>query len=185
MTRLTIAAGIATASALLTLSAARVDAQGAPPPPPRVAPATASTQTTPTVPGPALKLPAPATPPAPPKVVVPPSAQPPSDSAVALCNNGTWVMIPGTAADCGSRGGLRVAMVPHAKPPVKRTVAVAPNVSAAVVQQPRPAGSTMRCKDGTYLSGTPSADRCSANGGTAVIFGSQQATPTAPVQKRP
>jgi hypothetical protein len=76
-------------------------------------------------------------------------------------------------------------MVPHAKPPVKRAVAVTPNVSAALMQQARPAGSTMRCKDGTYLSGTPSADRCSANGGTAVIFGSQQATPAAPVQKRP
>jgi hypothetical protein len=42
-----------------------------------------------------------------------------------------------------------------------------------------PAGTTMRCKDGTYLTGTPSADRCANNGGVA-SYHPVPATPAAP-----
>jgi hypothetical protein len=42
----------------------------------------------------------------------------------------------------------------------------------------------MQCKDGTFLYGTPSADRCTSNGGVAVIFPRPAPAPQAPT-KRP
>lgn len=33
----------------------------------------------------------------------------------------------------------------------------------------------MRCKDGSYLSGAPSADRCANNGGVASVFPAKSA----------
>jgi hypothetical protein len=38
----------------------------------------------------------------------------------------------------------------------------------------------MRCKDGTYLTGTASADRCASNGGVAVTYPALPASPPAP-----
>ena len=171
-------------AAAIALHAAQALAQGAspPPPPPRITPVTAAAPVV--APAPLLVAGA-RTPPPPPKVVVPASALPPSDSAVALCNNGTFVMEPGTPADCASRGGLRVAMARRGKPPVLRA-SPSTAVRAALVEQAPPAGATMRCKDGTYLSGTASADRCANNGGLAAVLPVRPAVPPpAAAQRRP
>jgi hypothetical protein len=51
-----------------------------------------------------------------------------------------------------------------------------------------PIGATMQCKDGTYLTGAPSAGRCSNNGGIAAIYPAQPAAPAArpqPQRKQP
>lgn len=164
--------GIAVAAALIASNTKQVSAQVAPPPPRA---ASSNPATPPTL----LTLPAPATPPTPPKVVVPASAMPPKDSAVALCNNGTFVMLPGTVADCASRGGLRVAMPPRRKAPA-REAALSLSVRPAIVEQGPPTGATMRCRDGIYLSGTASADRCANNGGLAAILPAKPPAPNAP-----
>ncbi|MFI5232844.1 MAG: hypothetical protein ACHQSE_10075 [Gemmatimonadales bacterium] len=41
----------------------------------------------------------------------------------------------------------------------------------------------MRCKDGTYLSGGPAADRCAGNGGVASIFSARP--PLVPAKPQP
>ncbi|MFI5208471.1 MAG: hypothetical protein ACHQX4_10710 [Gemmatimonadales bacterium] len=43
----------------------------------------------------------------------------------------------------------------------------------------------MQCKDGTYLTGTPDANRCSANGGLAAILPAARATPPPARPRRP
>jgi hypothetical protein len=48
--------------------------------------------------------------------------------------------------------------------------AAAISKSVVPVNSAPPAGTTMRCKDGSYLSGAPSADRCANNGGVATVF---------------
>lgn len=131
----------------------------------------------------------PPTPPAPPpppatapKVIVPASALPPSDSAVALCKDGSWVYAPRTAADCTQRGGLQVAMPLRAMAPavaaaITRAALVAAPAKAAAAP---PAGATAQCKDGTFLFGAPNADRCAGNGGVAAIFSRPTPAPTPP-----
>jgi hypothetical protein len=176
-------------AALIALHAEQARSQAAPPPPPpRVAQSSSAATSTPAAPVAPLKLLATSTVPTPPKVVVPASVLPPKDSAVALCNNGTFVMRPGTTADCASRGGLKIAMAHRATAataPVRRAV-TSQSVRPATAEQAPPAGATMRCKDGTYLTGVASADRCSGNGGLAVIFPVRPVAPTAPAaQKRP
>ena len=181
------------AALLIGLHVDRAQAQGAPlPPPPRVTPSggqsaspsggRAGAATTPPV-----VVPAPVVP-TPPKTVVPASAVPPKDSAVALCNNGTWVMRPGSPSDCASRGGLRIAVAQRtASPPALRQVA-ATVAHPALVARAAPAGTTMQCKDGTYLSGVPAAARCAGNGGVAAIFPAAKTAPPGPSkapQKRP
>ena len=56
---------------------------------------------------------------------------------------------------------------------------MAPTVAlrAVNVREAPPIGSTGRCKDGTYLTGTPSESQCSDRGGLAVIFPVQAAVP--------
>ncbi len=164
---------ISAAAALIAFHPERVSAQAAPPPP-RVTSSAAATA--PAAPAPLLTSAAVAPPP-PPKIVVPASALPPKDSAVALCNNGTFVMEPGTPADCASRGGLRVAMPKRGKVPVRRNSASVA-ASAGIVEQAPPAGTTMRCKDGTYLTGAPADNRCADHGGVAAVMTS--AKPTLP-----
>ena len=57
---------------------------------------------------------------------------------------------------------------------------------ARVVAAPAvpPAGATMRCKDGTWLTGAPGEGRCSANGGTAAILAPARAAPPPPARSR-
>jgi hypothetical protein len=68
-----------------------------------------------------------------------------------------------------------------------KVAAAAPAISANVVAAARPVGATMRCKDGTYLTGAVSADRCASNGGVAVTFPvvAAPAPPRPQAQKRP
>jgi hypothetical protein len=167
MTRKTTFIGMA-AVALIALTTERASAQG--------------TAAPPTAPAPHVS---PSPPPVAQTVLVPASALPPTDSAVALCNNGTFVKEPGTVADCASRGGLRVAMPPRVKAPALAP-ALAPSFSLrpAIADQAPPAGATMRCKDGTYLSGTASANRCANNGGLAAILPPPPPVPPTPA-KRP
>ena len=127
----------------------------------------------------------PSPPPPPPKSLTPASALAPTDSSVALCKNGTWIYAPGAITDCAQRGGLQVAMPPRAKPP--QVVAAAIAAQASVIAPARvatapPATSTMQCKDGTFLYGAPSADRCANNGGLAAIFARPTPPPARPTR---
>ena len=124
------------------------------------------------------------------RMVTPPApltanpASVPSDSAVALCMDNSFVKDPGTVADCAKHGGLRVAMPPHGNRVVARKAGPAVDLRAAAVNQLAPASATMRCKDGTYLTGAVAADRCANNGGVATIIPAAPPTPPPP-PKRP
>lgn len=97
-----------------------------------------------------------------------------------------------TAAALKSAPGLGAAPKPALTAPAKPvppppsasgTPAASRAVAAPAATAP-PAGATMRCKDGTYLSGTPSANRCSANGGLAALIPQRAAAPPAPLPRR-
>jgi outer membrane lipoprotein-sorting protein len=125
----------------------------------------------------------------PPKPAAPVAAVAPADSAVALCNNGTWVYVPGTSADCVQRGGLKVAMPPKPVSPAVVAAAAAraealKSAAASKVVTAPPANATMQCKDGTYLFGPPSDARCANNGGVAATFAHPAPAP-APAPVRP
>jgi len=104
-----------------------------------------------------------------PKVVVP--SAPPAN-AVALCKDGTYIVAPGDASACGTHRGLQLAMPQRAAPPaaVSRVAAPAAAVRAtpAATATTPPAGATMRCKDGTWLSGSPAAAACAGHAGLAM-----------------
>ena len=161
MTKLTSIFGILAAVTAIALATQRVSAQGTPLAPAIVNPPTA------------------------PKDITPSSALPPSDSAVALCKNGTWIYGSGSSADCIQRGGLLVAMPKRTTPP--SALAAAAAVSANVIAPARvglapPPTATMQCKDGTFLYGAPSADRCAINGGLAAIFTHPTPAPARPTR---
>jgi len=119
------------------------------PPPPRPAATVPAAQRTPTAP---VNLrPAPASLPSP-ATVHPDSLR--RRAAAAATSNA-----PAAPA-------LRVAAPPR-KAPTAAQSAIAKSVAPAAS---RPVGATMHCKDGTYLTGAPAADRCAANGGVAAIF---------------
>ena len=70
--------------------------------------------------------------------------------------------------------------------PVARVTAQAAMQAAPAPAAAPPAGATMRCKDGTFLSGAPDASRCDANGGLAAILpAARPAPPPPPRQRRP
>ena len=125
-----------------------------------------------------------------PAVIPPPApatalaAPTPPDSAVALCNDGSWIKLPRTAAECAARGGLKVAMPPRLAPPPAPVAASEANRNIIVTQTATlnagiPANATVQCKDGTFLFGAPSESRCAQNGGVAAIL------PVAPAPRRP
>lgn len=151
---------LATAAIVIALGAPRLGAQTAGPPPAPPAP--------------------PSPPPAGPKLVVPASAMVPADSAVALCNNGTWIYAPGAPTDCAQRGGLRVAMPPRPTPPAVATARAALVAAPAATPTAPPAGATGQCKDGTFLFGTPTADSCTGKGGVAATFSRPAPPPPRP-----
>jgi hypothetical protein len=103
---------------------------------------------------------------------------PPAD-AVALCRDGTFVIAPATVATCDARGGLQVAMPRQVPPPAP---VVAAPVSAVDADAERanstpPTGATMRCKDGTWLTGAQDATRCANSGGVAMLIAQPLALP--------
>ena len=113
----------------------------------------------------------PASPP-PPAPIPAPKLLPPPPNAVAQCNDFTFVVAPAEPTACATRGGVNV-ILPGAR---SAPAVVTPSVRAAAPQPASsrsdapPAGATMRCRDGNWLSGTPSASRCDGNGGLAVIL---------------
>ena len=68
-------------------------------------------------------------------------------------------------------------------PQQQATAAVTPAQQIAAADGRPAAGMTMRCKDGTFLSGTPSASQCQAHGGLVATFPAARQVPAAPVRK--
>jgi hypothetical protein len=69
-----------------------------------------------------------------------------------------------------------------ASPPRRAPVATASTVSRNLIPatEAPPIGATMRCKDGTYLTGAGSTGRCANNGGVAAMYPALPASPPAP-----
>ncbi len=112
------------------------------------------------------------------------AAPAPPPNAVAQCKDGTFMVAPKTASDCTSHRGLQVAMTQRAAPPaaVSRaaTQPAALRAAPAAAATPPPAGATIRCRDGTYLTGTPVASACDAHAGLAMMM-PVRGTPPRPV----
>jgi hypothetical protein len=124
----------------------------------------------------------PAASPPPPAPAPAPKLLPPPPEAVAQCNDLTFVVPPAQPAACGTRGGVKLTLPGLRRAPAPP--AAAPSVRAATTQpapnardDAPPAGATMRCRDGTWLSGTPSDSRCDRNGGLAVILPAPRSVP--------
>jgi len=67
--------------------------------------------------------------------------------------------------------------------PLRTTPVAAPStVSRNVIPatEAPPIGASMRCKDGTYLTGAASTGRCASNGGVAAMYPALPASPPAP-----
>ena len=201
--------GIIPAAAFLALALAAAPAaaqapQSSPPPQPAVVPAPA-VKPPPTAPAAPRGLPAATVAPAartataapPPRVPVRPGPPPDSsrlaaavDSApanwVARCRDGAFIVPPATASACSTHRGVLVTIVRPAPPPVPTRATSAPTAAVLAPAAPPPAGSTMRCKDGTYLGGTPFAAACAGHGGLAAILpGARQAPSAAAGPRRP
>lgn len=142
--------------------------------PPATPPASAPSELPTTLPP---ASPAPAAPSAPSAQLVVPV---PPANAVALCGDGSFVQAPAGPAACGTRGGLRLVLPtrPSGPPPRPVPELATPAVMAApaAASQP-PAGATMRCKDGTWLSGAPAAERCTDRGGVATVLPPERVPP--------
>lgn len=142
------------------------------------------------VPARAQDAPPPQLPPASPPPTAPraaPQPIPPPADAVALCNDASFVVAPATPSACGSRGGLKLVL-PTYRAQTPADVAPGRTPMQAALQAPvtpsaPPEGATMRCKDGTWFSGTPDAARCASNGGLAVIL--PPANPPVPPAPQP
>jgi hypothetical protein len=113
------------------------------------------------------------------------TAAPPAN-AVALCGDGTYAVAPADVSACRPRGGVRAAMPvrPPAPTPVSRAVTRAELVTAPAPNTPPPPGVTMRCKDGTYLGGTPSDGACVGRGGLAAALTAPREAPPPPSRPR-
>jgi hypothetical protein len=200
------ALGVVLAAVFFVAPAAAQAPQGPPPPPPpQGAAAPAPLRRPPSGPAPVAATPAPART----AGVVQPSASalqpppgrarsaPPDSSrlpvaaavgqpagAVARCRDGSFIIAPADPSACATHRGVGVLFPQRAPPP---RPGATPQPVARVVAQPSapPAGATMRCKDGTWLSGAPAAGRCDANGGTAVILPSPRPAPPTPLPHRP
>ncbi len=112
------------------------------------------------------------------------AAPAPPANAVALCKDGTYIVSPADASACAGHRGLQAAMPQRAAPPsAAARVAVQPAAvrgAASAANTPPPAGATMRCKDGTYLSGAPSGGACAAHAGLAMVMPAPRTPPPAP-----
>ena len=94
----------------------------------------------------------------------------PPSNAVAQCVDGTFIVAPNDPRTCASHGGTRVVL-PHASTPhLSPARSAAKSQGSVAASAVPPAGATMRCKDGTYLSGPPAAGRCDPYGGLASLL---------------
>lgn len=143
--------------------AAPLAAQGPPADPPRALP------------------PASPAPTAPAAVVAP--VGPPAN-AVAICQDQSVIVAPAAPSACATRGGLKVTLPAYRAVPAPESVRPAAKgptqATPALVGATPPAGATMRCRDGSWLSGAPAPGRCDANGGTAAILPVAPPPPPAP-----
>jgi len=110
-------------------------------------------------------------------------AAPPAN-AVAQCVDGSFVIAPNGPDACTAHRGVRVVF-PVSKPPAAPLRVVAAPRIAAPAQAAAPIGATMRCKDGTYLTGAPAASRCAGFGGVAAFLAPPRPTPAQPLPRRP
>jgi len=194
---------------VLTLGASRAVAQAPPASPPPPLPATTASPVVlrpPTAPPPSTVAPsrAPAATQAatfaPVRAAAPASALPPDSvrpaaaaspaeppaNAVAQCTDGAFVVAPADAGACATHGGVLVLLPQRAEP--RRPVAARVPVSAPAAARAAalaPDGATMRCKDGTYLTGAPSEGRCDAYGGVAALLAAPRTAPPPPLPRRP
>jgi len=116
------------------------------------------------------------------------SVQPPAN-AVARCKDGTFIVPPATASGCATHRGLLVVMPSRTTPPAPTAAARVPAPAMAMqaatpANAAPPAGATMRCKDGTYLGGTPASGACGGHGGLAVVLPAPRTPPAAPAKPR-
>ena len=126
---------------------------------------------------------------APPDSVRPASGAPPAPppaNATARCRDGTYVVPPAVSGACTARGGLLVTIPQRAAPaiPANRVAAPVAAVAAAPASAGPPAGATMQCKDGSYLSGTPSGAACAGHGGLGAVLPAPRTAPTQPARVR-
>lgn len=101
-------------------------------------------------------------------------AQTPSAQRVAA---GRALVRDGT--DPGAAPAPAIQPAPPPMPAAQQSVAV----RVVDSREARPNGATMRCKDGVYLFGTPSSQRCDANGGVTAMYETRRPPPTPPVRR--
>lgn len=130
---------------------------------------------------PAALPPASAAPTAPAATVAP--VGPPAN-AVAVCNDQSVILAPAAPSACATRGGVKVTLPAYRAVPAPEAVRPAPKgptpATPSLVSDTPPSGATMRCRDGSWLSGAPAPGRCDANGGTAAILPVAPPVPPAP-----
>ncbi len=121
------------------------------------------------------------------RAVVEPSVTPP-EGAVAQCGDGTFIVAPAAASACATRRGVLVLMPRRTEPPpapvrANRAAPVAARAAPPLEATP-PAGATMRCKDGRFLTGAAAPGRCDAFGGTAAVLVPGRVAPAPPTATR-
>ena len=97
---------------------------------------------------------------------------------------------PSPAPNVARQAAPTVIAGPPAPTPLVRPVpspivasAVTPAQRVASADATPPTGATMRCKDGTFLPGAVSEERCAGNGGVSVTFQAAPATPQPPARR--
>ena len=200
-------AAVLCGAALLALTARVARAQGAPP----VRPAAANTIPL-LLPSPAAEPPSvhrPSSVPAARRTPTPPTILPPAPGGTPVdttlraprqslspLNGGVGVgagaRTPSTQRVAPARALIRdgtdpgAAAAPVAQPvPPPMPQQAQQSVAVRVVdsKEARPNGANMRCKDGVYLFGTPSSQRCDANGGVAAMYEVRRPPPTPPARR--
>jgi hypothetical protein len=116
----------------------------------------------------------------------------PPANAVARCRDGTFVVAPSDPSACATHRGVLVMLPQRAAPPPRAAAARMPvsapaaaRAAAAPSAAAPPAGATIRCKDGTYLTGAAAAGRCDANGGLVAVLPPAREAPPPPLPRRP
>jgi hypothetical protein len=115
------------------------------------------------------------------------AASTPPVGAVALCGDGTFAtraLDTTCASHLGVKGKAGYVAAPPPTPAARAAaLAAAAKASTTMQKSGPPAGASMQCKDGTYLSGTASADRCANNGGLAAVFPVRAQAPPVPARR--
>ena len=100
------------------------------------------------------------------------------------------IVSPSVAPDVVRQSAPTVVAGPPTPEPLVRPVpsriaaaAMTPAQRIASADASPPSGATMRCKDGTFLTGSPSEERCEANGGLTVIFPALPPAPQPPARR--